>query len=135
MDNRLKNLKKPMEDNQFKDLKFTKHMKASIFEQIEVEEPSDEEVFLAILQLLSTERTGFSVSRGLRSKRVSTFEGREGYLYTLLHRMEHKNFVSARWNDEEQKVYLITKKGNRILEKSNATQLKDQKFMNEIFEG
>jgi DNA-binding PadR family transcriptional regulator len=135
MDNRLKNLQKSMNVDQFKGLKFTKQMKDSIFEKIESEEPSDEEVFLTILQLLLSERTGFTVSRGLRSKRVSTFEGREGYLYTLLHRMEQKNFISARWNAEEQKVYQITKKGNRLFEKSKASQLKDQKLVKEIFEG
>ena len=59
----------------------------------------------------------------LRGRGIQKFEGDEGSLYTLLHRLERNRFIQSSWNHAGAKYYQLNDKGNKILRKAekNAT--------------
>ncbi|TLS37177.1 PadR family transcriptional regulator [Pseudalkalibacillus caeni] len=134
MDERLKKLKKSMKENTFKGLEFTGEHRLAINEKIRREE-SEEDILLAVMQLLVREKTGFELSKLLRGRGIRKFEGNEGFLYSLLHKLEQKEYLKAIWKDESVKVYLLNNKGRRMLKK--AEKKKDGKgfVLKELLEG
>ncbi|CAM3826635.1 PadR family transcriptional regulator [Mesobacillus thioparans] len=117
MENRLNRLRKSMEESAFKELCFSEKMRSEVHKQINRPDESEEMVTLAILQLLHNEKTGYELTGLLRARGFQKFEGKEGFLYTILHRLEQKGWIVSAWKEEGTKVYLVGDKGKRYLRK------------------
>ena len=88
MEDRLKGLRKSMEKTTFKQLNFSEQHRKQVYEKINKPYENEEDIFLAVLQLLIHEKTGYELVQLLRGRGIQKFEENEGFLYTLLHRLE-----------------------------------------------
>ncbi|MDJ1475477.1 PadR family transcriptional regulator [Bacillus sp. LS15-K4] len=125
MEDRLKGLRKSMENTTFKHLSFSDQHRKRVHEKINASNEKEEDISLAILQLLSNEKTGYELSQLLRGRGIRKFEGNEGFLYTVLHRLEQNRFIQSSWDHEGAKYYQLNDKGNKMLRKAekNATKV------------
>jgi len=123
MEDRLKGLRKSMENTTFKHLSFSDQHRKQVREKINASNEKEEDISLAILQLLSNEKTGYELSQLLRGRGIRKFEGNEGFLYTVLHRLEQNRFIQSSWDHEGAKYYQLNDKGNKMQRKAekNAT--------------
>ncbi|WP_310877502.1 PadR family transcriptional regulator [Priestia megaterium] len=135
MDKRLKNLRKTMDREVFAQLKFTESHKKSIREKIKQETHSDEEILIAMMQLLVQEKTGYELVSLLQSRGILNFKENEGSLYVILHRLELKGILTSCWQEDGAKFYQLNKKGCRLLKKVEEQPLSNQMSFKEIFEG
>lgn len=116
MEERLKNLKNAMKRTVLQDLNFTEEHRREIRRKINhLPETSEEDIILAIFQLLKQKRTGFELSRLIRARGIETFDNEEGFLYTSLHKFEHKGYLNSNWEAPDIKYYQISSKGLKLL--------------------
>ncbi|MCP8969348.1 PadR family transcriptional regulator [Ectobacillus ponti] len=124
MEERLKHLKKAMKQHTFSQLTFTEQQQKQIQQKVNrLAEKTEKDILLAVLQLLTKEKTGFELSALLHARGIVSFENHEGSLYMLLHHLEQKGQLQARWTENEGKYYSLTRKGSKLLhtaEKTNA---------------
>lgn len=118
MEERLKRLRKSMDTNTFSRLSFTEQHRKKIREKISKENESEDDIFLAVMQLLVDEKTGFELVHLLRGRGIRTFEDNEGSLYALLHQLEQDGCLYASWNKTNVKYYQLSNKGRKRLQKS-----------------
>ncbi|QDZ79528.1 PadR family transcriptional regulator [Priestia megaterium] len=135
MDKRLKNLRKTMNREVFAQLKFTENHKKSIREKIKQETHSDEEILIAMMQLLVQEKTGYELVSLLQSRGILNFKENEGSLYVILHRLELKGVLTSSWQEDGAKFYQLNKKGCRLLKKVEEQPLSNHISFKEILEG
>ncbi|MFK4307986.1 DNA-binding PadR family transcriptional regulator [Bacillus sp. RC242] len=117
MEDRLKGLRKSMENTTFKHLSFSDQHRKQVREKINASNEKEEDISLAILQLLSHEKTGYELSQLLRGRGIRKFEGNEGFLYTVLHRLEQNRFIQSSWDHAGAKYYQLNDKGRKMLRK------------------
>jgi DNA-binding PadR family transcriptional regulator len=134
MEDRLKNLKKAMDQGAFTQLNFTEKHRRNILGKINQPAENDEEILLAIMQLLVQEKTGFELTKQLRGRGIKKFEDNEGFLYALLHRLEQSGCIQSSWTEAEAKYYQVTDKGRKVLRKADKRQAKSQVAWKELFE-
>ncbi|MBV7506747.1 PadR family transcriptional regulator [Bacillus sp. sid0103] len=134
MENRLKNLKKAMDQRAFTELNFTEKHRRNIRGKINQQAEKDEDILLAVMQLLVQEKTGFELTKLLRGRGIQKFEDNEGSVYTLLHRLEHSECIQSSWMKAEAKYYQLTDKGRKVLRKAEKRQSKGQIVWKELFE-
>ena len=60
------------------------------------------------------EKSGYELMQLLRGRGIQKFEGDEGSLYTLLHRLEQNRFIQSSWDHAGAKYYQLNDKGNKI---------------------
>ena len=118
MEKRLKGLKNAMTKTYMRNLNFSESMKKSIHESIVKESVSDQDMFINLLQLLAKERTGFELTRLLMARGIRKYEDEEGSIYAVLHEQEQAGIITATWEQSGEKLYQLTDKGRRVLEKS-----------------
>lgn len=118
MEDRLKGLRKSMENTTFKHLSFSDQHRKQVREKINASNEKEEGISLAILQLLSNEKTGYELSQLLRGRGIRKFEGNEGFLYTVLHRLEQNRFIQSSWDHSGAKYYQLNDKGRKMLRKA-----------------
>ncbi|WP_088292345.1 PadR family transcriptional regulator [Bacillus mycoides] len=118
MEDRLKGLRKSMENTTFKHLSFSDQHRKQVREKINASSEKEEDISLAILQLLSHEKTGYELSQLLRGRGIRKFEGNEGFLYTVLHRLEQNRFIQSSWDHAGTKYYQLNDKGRKMLRKA-----------------
>ncbi|MEH7254610.1 PadR family transcriptional regulator [Neobacillus niacini] len=135
MEDRLKNLKKVMDKSTFTDLNFSDKHQKTIHQKINQLEVSDEEILLAIMQLLVQEKTGHELTGLLRGRGIQKFENNEGFLYTLLHRLEHSGCIETNWDESGAKYYWLKDKGRKLLNKAEQKRTKRRFVFKELFEG
>ncbi|WHY01417.1 PadR family transcriptional regulator [Neobacillus sp. DY30] len=135
MEDRLKNLKKVMNKRTFADLNFSDQHQKAIRQKINQQEESDEEILLAVMQLLVHEKTGHELTGLLRGRGIQKFENNEGLLYTLLHRLEQSGCLQTNWNDSGAKYYWLKDKGRKLLKKAEQKQTKRRLVFKELLEG
>ncbi|EJQ34098.1 MULTISPECIES: PadR family transcriptional regulator [Bacillus cereus group] len=125
MEDRLKGLRKSMENTTFKHLSFSDQHRKQVREKINASNEKEEDISLAILQLLSNEKTGYELSQLLRGRGIRKFEGNEGFLYTVLHRLEQNRLIQSSWDHAGAKYYQLNDKGRKMLRKAekNATKV------------
>ncbi|HEY2391970.1 MAG TPA: PadR family transcriptional regulator [Candidatus Angelobacter sp.] len=75
---------------------------------------------MLILNALKLEDNhGLGISRRIHQITKGTFDVRPGSLYTALHRLEEKGWLSSRWNESENnrraKYYQLTASGKKQL--------------------
>ncbi|MBS4205956.1 PadR family transcriptional regulator [Lederbergia citrea] len=132
MEERLRKLKKNKISNE---LQFTNRHRENIYKAIQREEDKNEDVFLAILQLLSNKKTGFELLQTLIGRGIKKFVENEGSLYLLLHELEQKEYILSEWSDDKQKHYSLNQKGRRFLKKAEAKHGLETKTLNELLRG
>ncbi|WP_421663779.1 PadR family transcriptional regulator [Lysinibacillus telephonicus] len=115
MDERLKGLKKAMNNHTFRQVKFTDAHRQKINEQIEQLE--DQDVTKFILSLLTQERTGSELTQLLHVRGIKTIINNEGIVYTILHAQEQQGIIESYWTEDDEKYYKLTNKGMKILQK------------------
>ncbi|HDR7353453.1 PadR family transcriptional regulator [Bacillus cereus] len=126
MEDRLKGLRKSMENTTFKHLSFSDQHRKQVREKINTSNEKEEDISLAILQLLSNEKTGYELSQLLRGRGIRKFEGNEGFLYTVLHRLEQNRFIQSSWDHSGAKYYQLNDKGRKMLRKAEKDATKVQ---------
>ena len=135
MEDRLIKLKKSMDQTVFSNLNFTEQHQNEIREKAKNTIENDNEITLAILQLLVNNRTGHELALLLNARGVSKFVDAEGMLYTLLHELEHDKCIQSNWNESKVKYYYLAKKGIGILRKSEIKNTEKQVSLKELFGG
>jgi DNA-binding PadR family transcriptional regulator len=136
MDDRLRKLKKSMKRTIFNDLTFTNDHKEQIKSKISTMKiKSDDEILIAVLHLLIHEKTGFELNKCLRARGIENFEDNEGYLYMLLHRLEHAHYLQTVWKENDEKYYALTDKGKKLVAQSNKKQFKSLSVVKGLMEG
>ncbi|MBO1626102.1 PadR family transcriptional regulator [Bacillus arachidis] len=117
MEERLKHLKKAMKQHAFNQITFSEQQRKQIQQKInQISEKTEKDILIAILQLLTQEKTGFELHTLLRARGIATFENNEGSLYMLLHHLEQKGQLQVRWTETEGKYYSLTRKGGKLLQ-------------------
>jgi len=116
MEKHLKNLPSSLKKTYFDHLPFTEEHRKEILKKIQIKD-KEEEVLLAVLQLLHNRKTGFELTELLRARGFERFEKKEGFIYTLLHRLEQKNIIASEWEDKKVKYYRIDRKGKKLEKK------------------
>ncbi|MGG0517560.1 PadR family transcriptional regulator [Priestia aryabhattai] len=134
MDKRLKNLRKTMNREVFAQLTFTEKHKKSIREKIKQETHSEEEILLAMMQLLVQEKTGYELVSLLQSRGILNFKENEGSLYIILHRLELKGVLTSSWQEDGAKFYQLNQKGSKLLKKVEEQPLSNHISFKEILE-
>jgi Transcriptional regulator PadR-like family len=135
MEENLKRFRKSMEKTTFKQLNFTDQHQQNVRNKINKLTISDEEVFLAVMQLLVHEKTGYDLTKHLRGRGILKFEDNEGFVYTLLHRLEQNNCLQARWDESEGKHYQLNNRGRKLLLKAEKNNVKKHVVLRELLEG
>jgi predicted transcriptional regulator len=134
MEERLKNLKKVMDELAFTQLNFTAKHRRNIHGKINQQAENEEDILLAVMQLLVHEKTGFELTNLLRGRGIQKFADNEGFLYTLLHRLEQSGSIQSSWSDAEAKYYQLTDKGRKVLRKAEKGLIIRQVVLKELFE-
>ena len=135
MEERLKNLKKLMDQRTFKDVTFTEQHRTRIFEKTNHGNESEEDIQLAVMQLLVHAKTGYELTVHLRGRGIIKFEHNEGALYTILHRLEHSGCLRSNWDATGGKYYELNDRGKKRLKKAENKQTKQQLVFKEVLEG
>ena len=124
MEDMLKGLRKTMEKHTFKELNFSEEQRRRVHEKMNRKVESEEDLHLAIMQLLLKEKTGYELTQMLRARGIQQFEDNEGFLYTLLHRLEQNGVITSSWDRTGDKYYLIQDKGRKYLRKAEKSSTK-----------
>ncbi len=119
----------------FAQLTFTEKHKKSIREKIKQETHSEEEILLAMMQLLVQEKTGYELVSLLQSRGILNFKENEGSLYIILHRLELKGVLTSNWQEDGAKFYQLNQKGRKLLKKVEEQPLSNHISLKEILEG
>jgi DNA-binding PadR family transcriptional regulator len=132
MENRLKGLKKSMDDTAFSQLHFTEQHRKEIRAKIN---DDDESVLLAVMQLLVEEKTGYELVQFLRGRGIRKFEDNEGSLYGLLHQLEQDGCLQSSWSEAAVKYYQLNNKGKKLLGKMEKQSTRKRFTLKDIVEG
>lgn len=134
MEERLKGLRQSLKGTTFKQLNFTDQMRKQVHEKIHKPYESEEELLLALLQLLIHEKTGYDLMQLLRARGVQRFEQNEGSLYILLHRLEQAGVIQSSWDHSGDKYYQINHKGTKWLKKAEKNSPGKLKGLNQLIQ-
>lgn len=135
MEDRLKRLKKTMDETVFNEWRFSEEQQTEIRKKISRQDESEEGVLLAILQLLVQRKTGYELTQQIRSRGIRKFEDNEGFLYTLLHRLEQTGYLQSSWDEQSVKYYELDDKGRKALKKAEKSCSKKSFRFKELLEG
>ncbi|WP_153730735.1 PadR family transcriptional regulator [Sporosarcina obsidiansis] len=118
MEEQLKGLRKAMKNTTFNQLKFSEQHRLQVYKRIHDSQENEEDIILAVLQLLVHDKTGYELVQLVRCRGILQFEENEGSLYTLLHRLEQGKFITSQWDSAGAKYYSLDRKGERLLRKA-----------------
>lgn len=110
MDERLKKLKKAMDQNVFNNLEFTEKHQENVQHKIHARS-----LKLTILSLLEERKSGIEITQILHLRKTKEIVDNEGIIYTLLHEAESDGFVVATWEDGVKR-YQLSKLGRKELQ-------------------
>jgi DNA-binding PadR family transcriptional regulator len=116
-------------------LNFSEQHQKAIRKKITQQEESDGDILLAVMQLLVQEKTGHELTGLLRGRGIQKFENNEGFLYTLLHRLEQSGCIHTKWDDSGAKYYWLQDKGRKLLSKAEQKRTKQRLVFKELLEG
>jgi hypothetical protein len=135
MDDRLKGLKKSMNNTTFSQLNFTEQHRKGVRDKISKSNESEEDILLAVMQLLVQEKTGYELVTFLRGRGIRKFEDNEGSLYALLHQLEQEGCLQSGWNESTIKYYQLNNKGRKILRKTEKQSTSKRTTRKRLVEG
>jgi len=80
---------------------------------------------MLILKILALQSlNGWAISQRLKQISSDVLGGSDGFLYTALHKLEHRGWIRAQWkaseNNRRAKLYSLTPLGRKQLEKETA---------------
>jgi PadR family transcriptional regulator PadR len=89
--------------------------------------------FLALLALRSGPKHGYEIVTHLEAQTLGHHRLSFGVLYPLLHRLEKDGLVEGNWEElssqKRRKVYALTRKGRRALEKERDAYLESTRAL------
>ncbi|MFD4932010.1 PadR family transcriptional regulator [Peribacillus butanolivorans] len=135
MEDKLNKLNRAMKRTVFADVKFTDKQKTAIKQRLVQAKESDEEVMIAIFRILQEEQSGYQIMSSLIRRGIEKFTEQEGILYTMLHDLEQRGFIEAKWEQTEKKSYCLSNKGRRMLAKSESKQNAGSYILQTVLEG
>ncbi|MGM0903952.1 MAG: PadR family transcriptional regulator [Bacillota bacterium] len=136
VDDRLRNLKRSIKRTVFSDLTFTEKHKEQIKSKItRMNVKTEEEIIVAVLHLLTQEKTGFELNKSIRARGIQNYENNEGNLYMFLHRLEQKGYLQSDWKENDEKYYSVTNKGTKLLSLADKKSTNAKTIFKEILEG
>lgn len=140
MNDPLTNLKSSMRKSIFKDFSFSDERKTAVKESICMRQSQSQfhswkiETIIAILESVQHEsKDGYTISTQLFQKNERTFQKSEGQLYTLLHLLENKEILTAKWINEK-KYYSLNSKGLKYLASNNQNNSKQELSLKHLLE-
>ncbi len=119
----------------FNELMFTEQHRRNIYQAIDRELKSNEEILIATLQLLNEKRTGFELMQLLEGRNIKKFMNQEGALYLLLHELEQKEWIASLWADDHLKYYYLQDKGRKVLMKAEEKQQRHSPALKDLLGG
>ncbi|WP_173104836.1 PadR family transcriptional regulator [Bacillus sp. KH172YL63] len=134
MEDRFKNLKRAMDGGSFRDMPFTEEKKQMIKHTINTSRESDDDIQVHILQLLLKEKTGHELHVYLRARGIKKYEERQGFLYTVLHKLEQERILESIWSDGEKR-YVISKRGRKLLQQIEEGNVRQRLSFKGLLEG
>lgn len=114
MDDRLKNLKKAMNESVFSKVEFTATHQRRVQQQL-----NDSQLEQRILSLLVDKKSGIELTQLLHVKGVQEIFNNEGVIYSILHEQESKGHIISQWDDAGMKCYQLTNRGLKWLRSQN----------------
>ena len=110
IEQRLQGLKRATDAVQGEPLVFTEQHKQNVrafMQQAELKR--------SILTMLSQPKSSSDVTQLLHAKNEKLIVQNEGAIIKMLHELELEGFLQSSWQDREQKLYVVTKKGLKQL--------------------
>ena len=134
MEDRLKGLRESMKNTTFKQLNFTEEHRLQVHKKIHQKFESEEEIYIAVLQLLHAEKTGYELTQLLHSRGIQKIDGNEGFLYILLHRLNQKGVIDSSLDSSGDKYYKINHKGSKLLRKAEKSSKRKEFIFKELLQ-
>ncbi|MRH44152.1 PadR family transcriptional regulator [Aquibacillus halophilus] len=134
MEDRLKNLRHSMDKTKFNQLNFSDQLRKKIHKRIEKQNESKESIYLAVLQLLANKKTGYDLTKLLRSRGIQFFEEDEGNLFTMLHSFEQNGYLLSNWDENGAKHYQISRRGKNLLQQSEKNEMQKRLVVKQLLE-
>ena len=113
MEERLKNLKKALNQTAFKKVVFTNEHQKNIHKQLQVIPLKQ-----MILSMLSEAKSGVELTQLLHVRGVEQIVENEGLIYSILHEAEQQGWLRASWMDGV-KYYQLTSLGKKQVQKDS----------------
>ncbi|MFD6441209.1 helix-turn-helix transcriptional regulator [Peribacillus sp. NPDC060186] len=66
---------------------------------------------ITIFRILQEEQSGYQIMSSLIRRGIEKFTEQAGILYTMLHDLEQRGFIEAKWEQTEKKSYRLSNKG------------------------
>ena len=110
VEERLKHLKKAIDQTAFKNVQFTDNHQKNIHKQLQVIPLKQ-----MILSMLIESKSGVELTQMLHVRAVDQIVENEGLIYMILHEAEQHGWLRASWVDGV-KYYQLTKLGNKQLQ-------------------
>jgi len=134
------NLKSTMKNTVFKEFSFSEERKKAVKDVIHGKLSQHHlhswniETLVAIFESLQYgAKHGYDISTQLIQKNERSFQSNEGQLYTLLHLLENKHFLTSQWK-EEKKYYALSKKGEKYVAAYKRGSVKQQLALKHLLE-
>ena len=110
MEERLKHLKKAIDQTAFKKVEFTENHQKKIHKELQVIPMKQ-----MILSMLTESKSGVELTTALHVRGAEQIIDNEGLIYMILHEAEQQGWLRANWVDGV-KYYQLTKLGNKQLQ-------------------
>jgi DNA-binding PadR family transcriptional regulator len=114
VEERLKNLKKAVDQTVFTKVEFKTKHRQQIHKQLQVL-PLQQ----TILSMLTESKSGTEIAQMLHVRGVEQIVHNEGMIYSILHEAEQHGWLSARW-ESGVKYYQLTNLGKKQLQQDDA---------------
>lgn len=113
VEERLKNLKKAVNQTIFTKVEFMEEHQQQIHKQLQLISLRQ-----TILSMLTDSKSGIELTQLLHVRRIEQIVDNEGIIYSILHEAEQHEWLSTRW-ESNVKYYQITRLGKKQLEQEN----------------
>ena len=110
MEERLKHLKKALNQTAFKNVEFTNNHQQNIHKQLQVLPLKQ-----MMLSMLVEAKSGVELTQALHVRGVEQIVDNEGFVYSVLHEAEQQGWLRASWVDGV-KFYQLTNIGKKQLQ-------------------
>jgi len=131
MEERLKRLKNAMNNHTFRQVEFTDIHRQKINQQIE--QLQEEDVSKVLLSLLNQAKTGSELIQLLHIRGINGILNNEGTVFTILHEQEQQGVLESYWSENNEKYYKLTKKGQKILQKTMLPKTSGELSVKQLF--
>lgn len=113
MEERLKKLKKAVDQMAFQQLEFTNEHEQNIRKQLQSASLKQQ-----VLSMLTEAKSGVELTQQLHVRAIEQIVDNEGFVYSILHEAEQQGWLMASWH-EGVKYYQLTKLGTKQLQQDS----------------